>query len=185
MKALRPPPRRSRVAFTLVEMLVVMAIIALLASLVIPSFSQAIMRAKSAQCASNLSSIGLAVSQAAADNGNAYPEINQVAGASPYPTGSGAKDLYDTLSPYGITSNSLQCPVDVANGATSYYKLYGSSYEWDPILDDGNPANALVYVTPMFAIPVNDARVHLCFDFTPVHSGHSNVLFGDGHVRSH
>jgi prepilin-type N-terminal cleavage/methylation domain-containing protein/prepilin-type processing-associated H-X9-DG protein len=175
---------RFRRAFTLVEMIVVMAIIALLVSLSFPAFSRMLLRARSTQCAANLSSIGLAVSQAASDNDNTYPEINQAA-SNPYPAGSDAKDLYDTLSPYGISSNSLQCPVDMANGVGSSFKTYGSSYEWDPILDDGNPANALIYVTPMLAIPVNDARVHLAFDFTPVHSGHSNVLFGDGHVRSH
>ena len=184
MKAPLPPSRRSRVAFTLVEMLVVMAIIALLISLMSPVLQRALMSARSTQCASNLGSIGLAVSQAASDNNNTYPEINQAA-SDPYPPGSGAKDLYDTLSPYGITSNTLQCPVDVAQGAQSSYKSYGSSYEWDPILDDGNPANPLVYVSPMNAIPVNDTRVHLCFDFTPVHNGRSNVLYGDGHVRSH
>ncbi len=184
MKTIRRKSPRRRLAFTLVELIVVMAIISLLVSLILPAYNQMLLRARSTQCAANLSSIGMAVSQAVADNNNTYPEINQAA-SNPYPAGSGAKDLYDTLSPYGISQNTLQCPVDMANGNTSSYKIYGSSYEWDPIVDDGNPANTLVYVSPMLAIPVNDARVHLAFDFTPVHLGHSNVLFGDGHVRSH
>jgi prepilin-type N-terminal cleavage/methylation domain-containing protein/prepilin-type processing-associated H-X9-DG protein len=175
--------RRSRVAFTLVEMIVVMAIISLLVSLGMPAYNHAMMSARSAQCAANLSSIGLAVSQAASDNNNQYPEIAQAA-SNPYPAGSTAKDLYDTLSPYGISSNTLQCPVDLTAGTGSAYKLYGSSYEWNPVFDDEVTVTLILYFNAGVQIPVNNTKVRLCTDFNPIHNGHSNALYGDGHVRA-
>jgi prepilin-type N-terminal cleavage/methylation domain-containing protein len=130
--------RRGLRGFTMVELMVVIGIIALLVSLILPAFGQMIQRARSTACAANLSSIGLAVSQAATDNNNTYPEINQ-GGGQIYPAGSAAKDLYDTLSPYGITQKSLQCPTDIAAGTASSYAVYGSSYEWNPITRGSSP----------------------------------------------
>jgi prepilin-type processing-associated H-X9-DG protein/prepilin-type N-terminal cleavage/methylation domain-containing protein len=176
--------RRRRLAFTLVELLVVMAIIALLLGLTLPSFQRAILSAQSTRCAGNLRAIGIAVSQAASDNDNEYPAISQAA-TSPYPPGSDAKDLYDTLSPYGITSNLLECPTDLQSGSGSAFKQYGSSYEWNPAFDDEVTVTPILYFSPTVQVPVNNSRVHLCFDFNPVHNGRPNYLYGDGHVRAH
>jgi prepilin-type N-terminal cleavage/methylation domain-containing protein/prepilin-type processing-associated H-X9-DG protein len=177
--------RRRRLAFTLVELLVVIAIIALLAGLMNPALRRAIQSAQSTKCAGNLRTIGFAVSQAASDNDNQYPEISQTAPPSPYPVGSGAKDLYDTLSPYGVTTNTLECPTDLQAGAGSAYTQYGSSYEWNPAFDDEVTVTPILYASPTVQIPVNNSRVHLCFDFNPVHNGRPNYLYGDGHVRAH
>jgi len=181
---LRRARRPARLAFTLVELLVVLAIIALLAGLLQPAYSRAIMSARSAQCVANLRTIGLAVSQAAADNNNQYPEIAQAA-SNPYPAGSNAKDLYDTLSPYGIATNNLQCPVDMSSGTASAFAQYGSSYEWNPAYDDEVVTTPILYATPNVQIPMNSSRVHLLYDFNPIHNGRPNYLYGDGHIRAH
>jgi prepilin-type processing-associated H-X9-DG protein len=51
---------------------------------------------------------------------------------------------------------------------------------------DNEPINAtVVYITPTVSIPVNSSRVRLAMDFTPIHHGRPNVVYGDGHVAEH
>jgi prepilin-type processing-associated H-X9-DG protein len=65
------------------------------------------------------------------------------------------------------------------------FTKYGSSYEWDPVFDNEPVNETVVYITPTVAIPVNSSRVRLAMDFTPIHNGRPNVVYGDGHVASH
>ena len=174
--------RRRLLAFTLVELLVVIAIIALLVGVTLPNMQPVILRAKSAQCAANLRAIGLAVTQAASDNNNTYPEINQT--APPLPYGSGVPGLVGVLGPYGITTNTIQCPVDLASGVASSFTKYGSSYEWAPIVDDEAVNAPVVYPRPGVSFPLNSSRARLCTDFLPLHRGKMNALYGDGHVTA-
>jgi prepilin-type N-terminal cleavage/methylation domain-containing protein/prepilin-type processing-associated H-X9-DG protein len=192
--------RRRLLAFTLIELLVVIAIISLLALLVEPSLTAAIQKARSMKCAANLRSIGLAASQAATDNDNQYPAINQAA-VNVYPTGTpGVTNLIGALGPYGISTNTIECPIDLQS-QKSAFSQYGSSYEWDPVFDN-EPVNATaIYLPPglnggrlvgatttggsMIAIPVNSGRVRLAMDFNSIHHGRPNVVYGDGHVSAH
>jgi prepilin-type N-terminal cleavage/methylation domain-containing protein/prepilin-type processing-associated H-X9-DG protein len=57
---------------TLIELLIVIAIIGILAALLLPAITHAKARAQQAQCASNLHQLGLALQEYAADN-KAYP----------------------------------------------------------------------------------------------------------------
>ena len=181
--------RRRILAFTLVELLVVIAIIGLLAGLSIPGLQNAINKARSIKCSGNLHQIGIAASEAATDNNNRYPEISQ-AGGPVYPDGQ-ATNLIGALGPYGVTTNVIQCPVDMASGTQSAFTKYGSSYEWDPIFDDESVTTPAVYLTPTVIIPVNSSRVRLAMDFNGIHGPlnggvqRPNVLFGDGHVAAH
>ncbi len=61
--------------FTLVEMLVVVAIIAILASIMFPVFSRARAAARKAACASNLRQIGTAFELYVSDNDECFPYV--------------------------------------------------------------------------------------------------------------
>jgi prepilin-type N-terminal cleavage/methylation domain-containing protein len=179
------PARRNRRldSFTLIELLVVLAIIALMATLFSPALSSAILKARSVRCAGNLRQIGLAASLAASDNNNKYPEINQA--ALPIYTDASATNMIGALGPYGVTTNTLECPVDLAQGASSSFATNGSSYEWNPVFDDEVITDPVVYPTPSNPIQVNSNRVRLATDFNPIHHNRPNAVYADGHISEH
>ncbi len=74
MKQLSSAPRRApRSAFTLVELLIVIAIIALLAGLLFPVFAKVRENGRTAACNSNLHQLGLAFTQYISDYGGRLP----------------------------------------------------------------------------------------------------------------
>lgn len=69
-----PLPRRSRSAFTLVELLAVVGIVLLLLSLLVPSLSSARSRAETAVCISQLRQISTATDLYSGDQQGQYPD---------------------------------------------------------------------------------------------------------------
>jgi prepilin-type N-terminal cleavage/methylation domain-containing protein/prepilin-type processing-associated H-X9-DG protein len=72
--------RTDRKAFTLVELLVVIGIIAVLVGLLLPALAKARDSANAVKCASNLRGIGQAIAQYVTENQNTFPPSN-------FPTG--------------------------------------------------------------------------------------------------
>ena len=68
--------RRKSLGFTLVELLVVMAIISILAAMLLPALSRARQQARSAACKSNLKQIGLSMGMYQTDNNELFPTSN-------------------------------------------------------------------------------------------------------------
>jgi len=172
--------QRRQPAFTLVELLVVLAIIALLVSLGLPNMRYSILKAQSVKCSEQLRTIGVAVLSDATDNNGFLPEINQAA-APVYPAT--VLGLVGTLGSYGVTTNTIQCPVDMAAGGSSSFQKYGSSYEWNPVLDDGSDPVTTIALGPI-VVDVNSSHIRVCTDFLPIHNGKVNALYGDGHTRA-
>ncbi len=85
-------------AFTLVELLIVIAILAILASLLLPSLGRAKAKARSAQCVSNLRQWGLTYRQYADDNKEFLPRRGQ--GVQPLAEIDRPDDWFNALPSY-------------------------------------------------------------------------------------
>jgi prepilin-type N-terminal cleavage/methylation domain-containing protein/prepilin-type processing-associated H-X9-DG protein len=123
-------------AFTLLELLVVIAIIAILASLLLPVLAAAKKRAAQATCINNQKQLGLGMKMYVDDNGDAFPGIaSRHYGYHPedwiywrtntsYPQYPQSPIL--TSIP-GLQKPSLRCPLDTSDADRLAYN-YGDSY---------------------------------------------------------
>jgi prepilin-type N-terminal cleavage/methylation domain-containing protein/prepilin-type processing-associated H-X9-DG protein len=116
---------RSRKGFTLIELLVVISIIALLASILLPSLSRAREMAKGASCLSNLHNIGISLHLYTQDNSGYFPSsysyIDGNSGSSGYYHWTAALSSEDYMA--GVTSgrfpksaNQFVCPSHTGGG---------------------------------------------------------------------
>jgi prepilin-type N-terminal cleavage/methylation domain-containing protein/prepilin-type processing-associated H-X9-DG protein len=160
--------RRNR-AFSLVELVLVMAIAGILAALAFPEYQKVLERSKSVACMNNLRQIGVAVAAYVADNDNTFPFIEPNPDDPVYDPSYEAKPMLVELGPADLK-------------AGNYFKARGSSYQWSPILDGELKVNPVVYGRRGGARTVNPARMRLCMDFEAVHFNRANRLYADGHV---
>lgn len=123
----------SKAGFTLVELLVVIAVIAILASLILPALGRAKAQAARTICLSNQHQIGFAYHMYTSDNSESYPaQLDwQAAGGN-----DGFYDIFvaATNRPLNVYLKNVQvfrCPSDKGDeltGATNCYVQYGNSY---------------------------------------------------------
>jgi prepilin-type N-terminal cleavage/methylation domain-containing protein/prepilin-type processing-associated H-X9-DG protein len=121
-------------AFTLIELMVVVAIIAILASLVLPALSTAKQRAWMVSCNSNLHQIGLGMRMFADENSEYYPESGggDLAWGSTDPT-TGKAGWMQQIFPFTQTTNVYHCPGNVQlppdqQGPFNYFNGCNAAY---------------------------------------------------------
>jgi prepilin-type N-terminal cleavage/methylation domain-containing protein/prepilin-type processing-associated H-X9-DG protein len=142
-------------AFTLVELLVVIGIIALLVSMLLPALSQARKQAKLAQCGSNLRQLGIACQLYINENKGFYPmggwiyanffrTGNAHYAGKPGFTGSGYDLAFSDIRPLNKFLGGpyqpndevwlCKCPSDELPyyaGTQTFYHANGTSYAWN------------------------------------------------------
>jgi prepilin-type N-terminal cleavage/methylation domain-containing protein/prepilin-type processing-associated H-X9-DG protein len=163
-------------AFTLTELLVVIALIAVLAALLLPAFGRAKESGRGTVCLSNLHQIGIALQLYVQDNANRLPLMRDksltTTNSLPSP------DL--VLSNYLGNVRVLQCPSDSRN----LFQTTGSSYSWNSLLN-GQDADHLSALGMQF----DPHQIPLMFDKEGFHKRRGpkkevNYLYADGHIKN-
>lgn len=196
------PSRSSSRAFTLMESLVVIAILGILAGLLLPVLGRAKAQAYNAACVNNLRQLGIATRLYADDNQDRLPSA-EILPTQPIDPGNPLPRICDVLASYvgrSVGTNAthatvFKCPLDVRGR----FAAEGSSYEWNAelnghrmdetrsdsaflLLERGNPSAGITN----FLLTLPPETTPLLLDYDNVHprptrSG-KNVVFMDGHV---
>jgi prepilin-type N-terminal cleavage/methylation domain-containing protein len=201
------PRRHLRRAFTLVELLVVLAIIGVLVALLMPSLARARRQAKNTHCLSNLRQLGIAVRTFAEDRESVLPKAEllpsqPVDPANPLPR---IADVLGSELGAGDTNapgnRVFECPADNLRR----FAKEGSSYEWNIALNgrriDETRSAQLRFVQviegegqPPVNVDTNQVvafppvTTPLLFDYDEFHprppQAGKNAVFMDGHAES-
>jgi len=167
---------RSCCAFTLVELLVTIALIATLAALLFPAFGRAGESGRAAVCLSNLHQIGLALQLYVQDYHNHLPYMRDRS----LTTTNELPGPDTVLSNYVGNIHVMQCPSDRQN----LFLSTGSSYSWNSLLN-GQDADHLV----VLSIPFHPYQIPVFYDKDQFHKARGpkkavNYLYADGHIKN-
>lgn len=171
MKAnLERRPRSDR-ALTMVEILVVVAILALVAGICVPGFRLVKANARSSVCAGNLREIGIALNDYFADHGMTYPVLVAARESREDDGPSIDTALLDYLGDDAV----FACPADPVHHLKS-----GSSYFWNSLVNGQKVSNL-----KLLGMKGHPSGIPLVSDKENFHESVGdgvNVLYADGHV---
>lgn len=157
---------------TLIEILVVVAIISVLTGLAIPIMARSRAQARRLSCASNLSQLHKAMSIYVSENFATYPRL-----AARPTMNQGMPRMRDTLIKYAPDERVFKCPED----NKQFFEKEGASYEWNAGLSESSQDGPIDKL-------ISPAKMPMMYDYENFHAstggefGGKNVLFCDGHV---
>ena len=194
-------PKCGSNAFTLVELLVVIGIIAILAALLLPALSKGQARAKRVFCENNLEQIGAAFHAFSHDHNSKFPmQVPMADGGSQEFVQNGylingefyfAFHNFQVMSGELITPDILICPADTRLPATNFASLQNSNLSYfagvnadfskpnSILAGDRNLATNSLQTPTILRIDVK-SRLRWTQE---LHQFKGNVLFADSHVE--
>lgn len=164
--------RNLRTAFTLVELLVTIAIVGMLVALMLPAVHSTREAVRRTQCQSNLRQIGLGLHQ--------YVDLNrQFPDAARLPSVTPEKPMIGEVLGKLVEENKaiFECPSD-----PSYFTAEGTSFEYRSNRLAGKTRRQLEQRHPL-------GETWVMYDFDHFHGaegqqGGRNILFADAHVEA-
>jgi prepilin-type processing-associated H-X9-DG protein len=187
--------RFNQSAFTLVALLVIVAVLALLAAMLLPALAGAHDRARRIQCVNNLKQCGLAFRIWEGDNGDKLPMDVPLAkgGTKEFDTGADTFRHFQVMSNELSTPKILVCPNDDRISAINFVQLKNANVSFfvgleandaspQRFLDgdrnltsDNAPENGILKLVP--GGPVSWT--------TAIHNNQGNVGLADGSVQQY
>jgi len=159
-------------AFTLVELIVVVAILAILAGLAVPAYERVMQGSRASACLSNLRQLGVALNLYLGEHNMILPTLR----AGRNSTSEDVPVIDNTLDKYLKDARVFACPADTRNLAT----ITGTSYYWNTALN-GQSLTNLNFLN----LTADQSHIPILADkegFHPYEANKVNVLYADGHV---
>jgi len=182
-----------RRAFTLIGLLIILAVIGILAAMLLPALAKAKQRAQRIQCVNDLKQVGLAYRVWEGDHDDKFPMAvsNKFGGTLEWVPGGNAFRHFQVMSNELVTPKVLVCPADTRQPAVDFAHLQNQNISYfvgldakseDPqalLAGDRNITNGLSPVRTVLLLPPDRATGWT----ESIHRGVGNVGLSDGSVQ--